>query len=103
MTGHGADHGSRRVEKIMSLTLLEFQTTLAPLIGRAVGANELCVTHPLGPGCILIAYDAQPGVRFGGLLELPRAVVSLTFEGVDMADQMSFLKRFEFNFQRGGG
>jgi hypothetical protein len=36
-------------------------------------------------------------------LELPRALVSLSFDGITAHDQQVFLKRFDFQFQRGGG
>jgi hypothetical protein len=54
-----------RVEKVMSLTLLEFQATLAPLAGRRVEPNELSVTIPLGGGTVAVLYQPCAGVTFG--------------------------------------
>lgn len=92
-----------RVEKLMSLSLGEFQLTVARLTGAPVAGHATHVSIPLGSGHVVIVYEPRPGVRFGGLLDLPRALVSLTFTGVLEAESQAFLKRFDFTFQRGGG
>ena len=92
-----------RIEKLMSLTLAEFQLTIAPLAGGPLAPHVSAAEVPLGTGRVVIHYDPRPSVRFGGLLDLPRALVSLTFTGVLDQDRLAFLKRFELAFQRGGG
>ena len=92
-----------RIEKLMSLTLSEFQLTLAPLTGAPLATHLNEVEIPLGPGHVAIHYEARPSARLGGLLVMPRALVSLTFLGVPEPEQRAFLKRFELTFQRGGG
>lgn len=57
----------------------------------------------LGQGTVVIRYEPLPGVRLGGLLELPRANVTLAYQGVAAEDQDAFTHRFEMTFQRGGG
>ncbi len=92
-----------RIEKLMSLTLTEFQATLAPLVGAPLPIDQLQAEIPVGEGRVVVAYDRRPSVRLGGLLDMPRAVVSLTFENISEVDQAAFLKRFDLTFQRGGG
>jgi hypothetical protein len=92
-----------RVEKVMSLTLAEFQNSLVPLSGRRLEAGDVMAVVGVGAGRAVIEYEARPAVRFGGLLDLPRALVSITFDDVAPDDQTAFIKRFDFAFQRGGG
>lgn len=93
---------SVRIEKLMSLSIREFQHSLRPLVKHTVGD----VTHveiPFADGHVVIRYEPRPSVRFGGLLDMPRAIVSLTFKGVEADQQRTYLKRFDLAFQRGGG
>jgi len=92
-----------RVEKIMSLTLSEFQGSIAPLYGERLAANLASADIAIGSGQVVITYEGLASVRFGGLLELPRARVALTFEDVAADEQARFVKRFDLAFQRGGG
>lgn len=85
----------------MSLSRAEFKATLAILLGRdteATGAIE-----PLDQGRVTIAYREEAPATLGGLLSLPRATVTLTFENVAEAARKDFLARFDRTFQRGGG
>ena len=93
----------KRVEKLMSLTLAEFQQTIAPLAGAPLAHDRSGIDLPLGSGRVSITCEPRPGVRLGGLLDLPRALVTLTFDGVPAAEQLAFQKRFDLTFQRGGG
>ena len=92
-----------RVEKLMSLTLREFQYTLAPIAASPLEQHATTVELPLVTGHVSIAYEARPSVRYGGLLDIPRALVTLTFQGVPPDDRTAFVKRFDLTFQRGGG
>lgn len=92
-----------RVEKVMSLTLAEFQGSIAPLLGRRLEVDKTSADIAVGAGRVVIGYEARASVRFGGLLELPRALVSLTFDDVAADEQVRFVKRFDLAFQRGGG
>jgi hypothetical protein len=92
-----------RVEKLMSLTLAEFQATIAPLAGGPLPARETHADIRTGSGRVVIAFEPLPSVRLGGLLDMPRALVSLTYSGVSDEERAAFLKRFDLAFQRGGG
>jgi hypothetical protein len=90
------------VEKLMSLTPQEFIDTLArlsPSTRDFAGAHVL----PVAGGTVRIEFTPQTSVTLGGLLALPRAKVTISFDGVDNAARDAFLKRFELAFQRGGG
>lgn len=91
------------VEKTMSLSLSEFQASLGKLLGTEIEAEEPSVRHPLAKGCVEIRFVPLPSLRLGGLLELPRAKVSLSFDDVEDDDRAAFLARFDLAFQRGGG
>lgn len=91
------------ITKIMSATDEEFAQSLRVLIGRDVAAHELPLALALGPGRVEIAREPLVGVRLGGLLDLPRAAVTLVFHDVSEAERAAFLRRFDFAFQRGGG
>ena len=92
-----------RVEKLMALKLSEFQLTIAPLVGSPLGGEVSAVELPLGAGTVRISYEPRPSVRYGGLLDIPRALVTLAFSNVAPAEQTAYVKRFDFTFQRGGG
>jgi hypothetical protein len=90
-----------RVEKLMTLSRAEFAMSVAALAPEGCGANPARV--PLGSGWVCICYEALPGVRLGGLLELPRARVIIEFDKASAAEREEFLRRFDIAFQRGGG
>lgn len=87
----------------MSLAEHEFVTGCERLAddGDTISTREANIS--VGQGFVQILYKPLPGVRLGGLLELPRALVSLTYSDVPPADQDKFTKRFDMTFQRGGG
>lgn len=91
------------LSKTMSLSEDEFAQSLSIFLGRPWGAGERSVTIAVGAGRAEISYAELPGMRLGGLLELPRASVTLTFDGVSAYEREAFIKRFEIAFQRGGG
>jgi len=87
----------------MSLTLAEFQGSIAPLYGARLAAHLASAEIAVGLGRVIVTYEGLASVRFGGLLELPRALVALTFEDVAADEQARFVTRFDLAFQRGGG
>ena len=91
-----------RVEKLMSLTADEFAASLARL-GPSQNTAGDCRLFNLDGGTVTIGSAPVAGVTLGGLLTLPRANVTLTFEGSTESARAQFLKRFDLAFQRGGG
>jgi hypothetical protein len=91
------------VEKIMSLSTAEYARTLGQLLGPLPGEGAACVAVAIGSGEVRIAYEPLDAVRLGGLLELPRARVTLSFTGATASEREHFLQRFDVAFQRGGG
>ena len=91
------------IRKTMALSRGEFEASLAALGGEPRRCNDGSVRLPLGGGTVAIVYRLLDPVRLGGLLELPRAEVTLVFNEVDDANARAFLRRFELAFQRGGG
>ena len=94
-------HASR-IEKVMSLSEQEFAATIARLDPHSVSADGT-YNFLLDSGSVSVTYTPLPGVTLGGLMALPRACVALDFEDTTEVSRASFLKRFEFTFQRGGG
>jgi hypothetical protein len=91
------------VRKVMSASDSEFAQSLGVLLGRPMSISELPLQLALGSGHVVISRELLPGVRLGGLLEMPRAAVTLTFQSVDEAARARFIQRFDLAFQRGGG
>ncbi|MDX2288576.1 MAG: hypothetical protein NW217_07115 [Hyphomicrobiaceae bacterium] len=90
----------------MSLSLPEYTKSIEAFAGpeaRQQAAAGLPVIVPIGAGTATITYEALPGVRLGGLLELPRAAVAVAFSGTMAADRVTFMQAFDIAFQRGGG
>lgn len=92
---------------IMSLSPEEFRAT-AGILSRtelALGCDRLLMPAGDDPqgGSVLITYAPLPPVTLGGLLALPRATVTLSFDAVTPAERTAFLERFMRTFQRGGG
>lgn len=92
------------VEKIMAVSEAEFAASLDRLMpGRTLTASGGVARQPLGSGTVEIRFQPLPPVRLGGLLELPRAKVSLVFDAVPATEQSAFVRAFDLAFQRGGG
>ena len=93
-----------RVEKIMSLDLSEFHRslkTLSPDVSPKDGQTEIAV--PAGRAGVRIVYEPLEKATLGGLLALPRALVTLHMTELDEAQRRAFLARFDRAFHRGGG
>jgi len=102
----GSALAAGRIVKTMSLSRSEFAKSIEAFAGQAASleaARSGRVMLPAGDGQVMIAYDALPSQTFGGLLELPRAEVSLSFEGGSQSDREAFVRAFDLAFQRGGG
>ena len=92
-----------RIEKLMSLSAAEFAASWRCFDASTAPTPGNPVRLPVGGGTVEIGFAPQPGVRLGGLLTLPRAVVSFIFTGVDRGEQAALVLRFDRAFQRGGG
>jgi hypothetical protein len=92
-----------RVEKLMSVSRAEFVESWRAFDASPPPGPGEPVCLPVGTGRVTIAYEPRPGVRLGGLLELPRALVTLTFEAADPPAAAALVARFDRAFQRGGG
>ena len=95
------------IEQLMSVSRAEFLASLehAGKVSQVSGDQWVCPlvgANPLG-GQAVITFALAPSVRLGGLLELPRALVTIRFDGGSTQARASFLRRFEIAFQRGGG
>ena len=88
--------------KLMSLSAGEFADSMSKIGVHQINADG-SRRFDLSPGHVDVNYAPQPGVRLGGLLELPRAVVTINFDGVSDSARTRFLQIFEMAFQRGGG
>lgn len=98
----GTQAGS--VEKTMSLDLAEFLRslkTLNPDVRLEDGQKEVLI--PTGKSGVRIVYEPLENATLGGLLSLPRARVTISFDNPDEAECQKFLARFDKAFQRGGG
>ena len=92
------------VEKMMSLTLVEFHRglkTLSPDVPLEDGQKEIVISADKAE--VRIVYEPLEKATLGGLLSLPRARVTLYLDGLDEAGRQKFLARFDKAFQRGGG
>jgi hypothetical protein len=98
--------GTRR--KLMSISRAEFAASargLDPAVGLSDEGETCLARFALADGgfASVRCEPRAPRVIGGGLLSLPQADVTLTFEGTHPAAEEAFLKRFEICFQRGGG
>lgn len=91
------------IEKTMSMTEREFEAGCLRLASPGDAVDGLEARYGLGPGSVTVRYAPLPEVRLGGLLALPRASVTLTFDNASEADQKAFVAKFDQVFQRGGG
>lgn len=93
-----------QVEKVMAITLADFHRSLAALApGLALDDGQTTIEIDTGGTSVCITFEEQQGATLGGLLALPRARVTLAFDGMSVDEQGAFLRRFDRAFQRGGG
>lgn len=99
-----AEAANPAIVKEMSISKSEFRATLARLSPVAAALTEAeSIRFPIAGGHVAIEFAVLSPVTLGGLLALPRAKVTLTFQDVAAADRTAFLRRFDIAFQRGGG
>lgn len=94
------------IEKTMTLSAGEFAKSVVAFAGEDVVIADGRATLALGVagGTAEIAFTPLPPRRIGGgLLELPQAKVTIRLDGVSANEAETFLRRFDFAFQRGGG
>ena len=91
------------IDKVMSISQAEFLASLVHVGNVSENSAGFWSSALHGGGTADIRYQPLQGVRLGGLLELPRARVSISFNGGTDAARRAFLHRFELAFQRGGG
>ena len=103
MSGGTAPIDKTEIVKTMALTRAEFERSVCVLLGPDAPVDGPLVRAAVISGSVGVRFEPLPGVRLGGLLELPRAKVTLEFDGIDATRRDDFLRRFDFAFQRGGG
>jgi hypothetical protein len=91
------------VDKLMTLTPAEFALSAGRLTGAPVAEGAAVDLPAPDGGRVTITCTPLAEVRLGGLLALPRARVTVRFDGVAPVDRTAFLRRFDLAFQRGGG
>lgn len=96
-------NSSGRIVQTMTLSRDEFDKSIAALDAEAKADVSGGYKLAAGQGQVIIRYSALPGVTLGRLLALPRAEVSLDFEGLSGPEREAFFRRYEIAFQRGGG
>ncbi|SMX48090.1 hypothetical protein [Maliponia aquimaris] len=93
------------VQKLMSVTLAEFETGVARLTGAAaVSTGAVYDLSPAAAGKPVTAHFVpQPDAVLGGLVRLPRVQVTLDLRALDKDARAGFVLQFDRVFQRGGG
>ena len=94
---------AERFEREMGCTEKEWLMWLPAAIGEhdwRLGASQADVN--IGTGKLALRWCAgEP--RVIALVRMPRLHVSFQFEGLDAAQRLAFMKRFDLYMQRGGG
>ena len=92
------------VIKDMALTLEDFHRGLGSAMdGLEFSVNGGVVRVGTETHGITIAYTPLPTRVLGGLLQVPRGEVAITFQGYSEDERSAFLERFDRSYQRGGG
>jgi hypothetical protein len=94
--------------KLMSISRGEFEASARALdrtVALDASSGGVIARYARGTGgAAIVRYTPLPPRTIGGgLLTLPQADVTLTFEGLSEAEQRAFQLSFETSFQRGGG
>ena len=94
--------------KLMSISRAEFEASARAMDAGAIleaAGDAIVAGYGLSAnGSARVRYTPLPPRTIGGgLLTLPQAEVTITFENASEAEQQAFQRRFEISFQRGGG
>jgi len=96
-------HYTEHFERDMATTEAEWLLRLPLAIGDAPWQQDGARAQVrLGEGRLTIAWHPLP-VRQIALLRMARLGVRFDFEGVDAAERLRFMQRFDLTMQRGGG
>jgi hypothetical protein len=90
-----------RTEKIMSITLQEFEAGLGRIDGQSAAPTPPGV-YENSNGAVITFEKLEP-VVLGGLMRLPRARVTIDVTCLESETRQRFLAHFDQTFQRGGG
>lgn len=93
------------VEKLMSLTRAEFESgvqrlTSGPVVRIGEGYD---LSAGAGGRPVTALFVPQPDALLGGLVRLPRVLVTLDLKALPVGERADFVRRFDRVFQRGGG
>ena len=94
---------TRTIEKLMSLSRVEFEMSLVALDPAAVLDANGHASVTFASTEARIRFETLPDRRLGGLLAMPQARVRITLANATDAQAAAFLRRFDIAFQRGGG
>lgn len=95
-----------KVEKLMSCTRDEFETGLRRLTGAEpvkMSVNLYDLSSAAGGRPAACSYEPQPDAVLGGLVRLPRVLVTLHLRDLPEEERAGFVAAFDKTFQRGGG
>jgi hypothetical protein len=92
-----------RFERDMSCTEAEWLRWLPAAIGEHVWQSDAASAQlELPPGGLQIAWQVGEPLRIA-MVSMPRLRVSFVFIGLDAAQRLAFMQRFDLYMQRGGG
>ena len=94
---------AERFERDMGCTEAEWLGWLPAALGERAWTQQFqSISADIPPGRLLLNWkQAEP--RKIALARIPRLLVSFRFEGLDAAQRLQFMKRFDLYMQRGGG
>ena len=96
--------GDRQVEKVMSMTLADFHRNLKVLAPQhTIGPQQKKIRLDLEGASAEIRFEIIDSKTYGGLLKIPRALITLSFDDSSAEARQAFVDRFDFAFRRGGG
>lgn len=101
----GPDAGAT-VRKLMSCTRAEFETGVERLTGappRRLPTGAYDLTDAAGGRTVACTFEPQADAVLGGLVRLPRVLVTLDLAALPAGERCAFVLRFDRTFQRGGG
>lgn len=94
------------VEKLMSFTRAEFEIGIERLTGtppRLNADHAYDLSGAAGGRLVICSFEPRADALLGGLVRLPRVLVTLRLNGLPIEERAEFVARFDRTFQRGGG